>query len=205
MGQTCTRVCSQKMELMDSRIASHLEKACPQENKHLRKPVIFRSIHGFADASTAAYGAMAYMRMVHEDTSVTTSLIYSKSRVAPVKTTTIPRLELLAAQLLAIVLSYVSKMYDVPADEIFAWTDSEIVLYWLCRPPAAWKTFVSHWVAEIQQAVTSNKRHHVRSQDNPTDLISHGVQPKALADSVLWWDGPDWWGNNPRNGQLRRS
>ena len=88
-------------------------------------------------------------------------------------------------------------MYDVPADQIFAWTDSEIVLCWLCRPPAAWKTFVSHRVAEIQQAVSSNKWRHVRSQDNPANLISHGVQPKALANSALWWDGPDWLKQQP--------
>ena len=173
------------------------KKPVPRRINTSKKPVIFHLIHGFADASTAAYGAVAYMRMVHEDTSVTTSLIYSKSRVAPVKTARIPRLELLAAQLLAKVLSYVSKMYDVLADEIFAWTDSEIVLYWLCRPPAAWKTFVSHRVAEIQQAVSSNKWHHVWSQDNPADLISHGVQPKALADSALWLDRPDWLRQQP--------
>ena len=170
------------------------KKPVPRRINTSEKPVIFRSIHGFEDASTAAYGAVAYMRMVHEDTLVTTSLIYFKSRVALVKATMIPRLELLAAQLLAKVLSYVSKMYDMPADEIFAWTDSEIVL---CQPPAAWKTFVSHRVTEIQQAVSSNKWHHVRSQDNPADLISRGVQPKALANSALWWDRPDWLRQQP--------
>jgi len=80
------------------------EKSIHRKINPSERPVIFHSIHRFADASTAAYGAVAYLRAVHDDTSVTTSLIYSKSRVAPVKTTTVPRLKLLAAQLFSKVL-----------------------------------------------------------------------------------------------------
>ncbi|MCP9261006.1 Pao retrotransposon peptidase family protein [Dirofilaria immitis] len=49
------------------------------------------SIHVFTDASTKAYAAAIYVKQ-----SPTTSLIFAKSRVAPIKTMTIPELEVLA-------------------------------------------------------------------------------------------------------------
>ena len=57
-------------------------------------------LHGFSDASTRAYAAAIYVRVVEED-AVLTRLLCSKTRVAPVKTQTVPRLELLGAVLLA--------------------------------------------------------------------------------------------------------
>ena len=58
-------------------------------------------LHGFADASQAAYGGVLYMRVVYEDTSTETALIMAKSRVAPLQTKTIPKLELEGARVLA--------------------------------------------------------------------------------------------------------
>ena len=52
--------------------------------------------HGFSDASTKAYAAAIYVRVVEEHV-IHTTLLRRKSRVAPVKTQTIPRLELLGA------------------------------------------------------------------------------------------------------------
>ena len=56
---------------------------------------------GFADASKLAYGALLYLRIVYKD-QVLTSFLVAKSKVAPLKQLTIPRLELAAAHLLAV-------------------------------------------------------------------------------------------------------
>ena len=55
------------------------------------------SIHTFSDASENAYTAVVYARHVYEDGNITTRLIMSKSRLAPLKAVSIPRLELLEA------------------------------------------------------------------------------------------------------------
>ena len=52
--------------------------------------------HGFSDPSTKPYAAAMYGRVVEED-AIHTTLLRRKSRVAPVKTQTIPRWELLGA------------------------------------------------------------------------------------------------------------
>nr|XP_012148434.1 PREDICTED: uncharacterized protein LOC105663534 [Megachile rotundata] len=65
------------------------------------------SLHGFSDASTKAYAVAIYMRSVLCDGSIHTSLLVSKTRVASVKTVSVPRLELCAALLLARLLRFV--------------------------------------------------------------------------------------------------
>ena len=66
------------------------------------KPVEFGEIksaqlHHFADASERGYGTVSYLRQENFDGAVHCSFVIGKSRVAPLKQTTIPRLELTAA------------------------------------------------------------------------------------------------------------
>ena len=58
-------------------------------------------LHGFSDASHRAYAAVVYMRSLYSDGQIDVRLVSSKSRVAPLKKQSIPRLELLGAVLLA--------------------------------------------------------------------------------------------------------
>ena len=46
-------------------------------------PIISHPLHAFSDASTRGYGAIIYLLMVHADTSTTTSLVASQTRVTP--------------------------------------------------------------------------------------------------------------------------
>lgn len=65
------------------------------------KQKVYTELHGFADASEHGYGACLYLRTIDKDDNSSSRLLCSKSRVAPLKTQTIPRLELCAAVLLA--------------------------------------------------------------------------------------------------------
>jgi len=88
-------------------------------------------LHGFADASETAYGACIYFRSTSVNNKHSTYLLCSKSRVAPLKSISLPRLELCAALLLAQLLAKVSKCISCRIDSTTLWTDSTIVLSWL--------------------------------------------------------------------------
>lgn len=66
-------------------------------------------IHGFSDASIKALGAVIYVRIIDNNNKIHVRLISSKSRIAPIKIVSIPRLELTAAELLSNLYAVVSK------------------------------------------------------------------------------------------------
>ncbi|XP_044763286.1 uncharacterized protein LOC123320150 [Coccinella septempunctata] len=107
---------------------------------------------------------------------------------------TLPKLELCAALLLAKLLSIVIKSYEgsLKVDEVFAWSDSTVVLHWIRSSPYRWKSFVSNRTAQIQELVPPDRWGYVKSQDNPADCASRGLSPSGLLDHSLWWAGPPW-------------
>lgn len=90
--------------------------------------VVRKELHHFSDASTCGYGQCSYLRQVNDDGSVHCALVMEKSRVAPIKVTTIPRLEL-AAAVVSVTTSNTLKEELGLTDVIeYFWTDSKVVL-----------------------------------------------------------------------------
>ncbi|XP_018397196.1 PREDICTED: uncharacterized protein LOC108775361 [Cyphomyrmex costatus] len=151
-----------------------------------------REIHGFSDASQQAYGACIYLRSISSDGSIEVQLLCSKSRVAPLKTLSIPRLELCGALLLAQLTKRVLNSLPFTVDATYLWTDSSIVLCWLRSCSRQWTPFVVNRISEIQSITNIKVWRHVPSQENPADLLSRGIMPDVLQKSDLWWTGPTW-------------
>ena len=146
------------------------------------------SLHLFCDASQEAYAAVIFLRTeTTTDTCVT--LIQCKNRVAPIKTMSIPRLELLAATIGARLLASVRKGFDSKM-RVYSWTDSSTVLSWIKRNET-WRPFVRNRVQEIQQLTDKESWYHVPGHMNPADLPSRGCLPKKLLETK-WWYGPNW-------------
>ncbi|XP_076549276.1 uncharacterized protein LOC143308232 [Osmia lignaria lignaria] len=149
-------------------------------------------IHGFSDASSRAYAAAVYIRINEADDRFRVVLLSAKSKVAPVKTVSIPNLELCGAVLLVKLLRHVRKLDFLQNLPVFTWSDSQIVLTWLRKHPCHWKTFVANRVSFIQTEMPSAKWAHVPTGENPADLATRGCRPADLIEARLWWHGPDW-------------
>ena len=154
--------------------------------------VVAIQLHGFSDASENAYSSVVYIRGEDIQGNIHVSLVMAKTRVAPIKRLTIPRLELCGAHLLAELLYHLKKIYQIPVSNVYAWTDSTIVLNWLDGSPRRFKTYVGNRIASIIDHIPPRCWRHVQGFENPADCASRGLFPGELAEYTLWWDGPHW-------------
>ncbi|UYV83350.1 hypothetical protein LAZ67_23000733 [Cordylochernes scorpioides] len=145
-------------------------------------------IHVFCDASKSAYAAVAYMRSEVQG-GVHLSLLWSKSRLAPTKRVTIPRLELLACVLGARLVKSISTALTNSCP-VTLWTDSSTVMAWLKRKNE-WNVFVRNRVQEIRDTVNNENWKFVYGKFNPADLPSRGCSIVQFV-STNWWEGPEW-------------
>ncbi|GFT42225.1 uncharacterized protein TNCV_1465681 [Trichonephila clavipes] len=87
-------------------------------------------LYCFSDASKKAYGTVAYLSIELNDGKIISSFVASKGRVAPLKTLSIPRLELMGTLLSARLSDKIATALILPVSR-FYWTDSSITCYWI--------------------------------------------------------------------------
>ncbi|GFX91594.1 integrase catalytic domain-containing protein [Trichonephila clavipes] len=147
-------------------------------------------LQGFADAFEAAYGAVVYLQCFLPNGAAKVSILASKSRVAPIRVISIPRLELCDCVLLAQLVKKIRSTLRLNISDIVLHTDSTIVLAWLNTPANRLKTFVANRVAKVQELTEGFQWNHVPSVLNPADLVSRDCAPCDLPNLRLWWHGP---------------
>ncbi|KAI8422915.1 hypothetical protein MSG28_014027 [Choristoneura fumiferana] len=149
-------------------------------------------LHGFADASLSGYAAVIYLRAELDNGSFKTHLVSAKSRVAPTKRITLPRLELCAAALLSDLVDTVHTDLSsvITIDSVFAWSDSTITLSWIASHPSKWKIFVGNRVAKIQRKLPSASWNYIGT------MITQLMRPLEVCFQKLYLpiplvDGPE--------------
>ena len=150
------------------------------------------ALDGFCDASQRAYAAVVYLR-VETETNTHAHLLCSKTRVAPVKKVTIPRLELLSALLLARLISTITHALESEIElvEPTCHTDSQVALCWIKGVDKEWKQFVQNRVVEIRKLVPFACWKHCPGTRNPADIPSRGVLTTEFSAKLgLWLNGP---------------
>ena len=143
----------------------------------------------FCDASSKAYGISIYLRCIEND-EVISNLIFSKSRIAPLKETSLPRLELLAVLIGARSINFVKESLKIEIRQNILWTDSQCVLHWL-RSKKILTPFVQRRVDEIRSNNDIEFR-YVSTEQNPADIASRGCTAESLNQTDIWWYGPKW-------------
>ena len=154
--------------------------------------IVSTQLHGFSDASEDAYSGVVYLRMTDDKGEIHVALVASKTRVAPIKRLTIPRLELCGAHLLSKLLEHVRLTLNIPVEDVHAWTDSTIVIHWLDGSPRRFRTYVGNRISFILDRIPPCRWNHVPGDQNPADCASRGLFPMQLVEHELWWNGPIW-------------
>ncbi|XP_011879804.1 PREDICTED: uncharacterized protein LOC105568605, partial [Vollenhovia emeryi] len=122
-------------------------------------------IHGFCDASQRAMAAVVYLRATSPDGNTKVTLVCAKTKVAPLKRLTIPRLELAGAVLLTKLTT---------------------------QHPSKWKEFVQNRVCFIQETLPHALWKFVSGKENPADLATRGLSSVQLKENPAWLNGPLW-------------
>ncbi|XP_029678553.1 uncharacterized protein LOC115244768 [Formica exsecta] len=149
-------------------------------------------LHGFADASERAYTAVIYARTETCNGQKYISLVSAKTKVAPLKTVTLPRLEVCAASLFTKLAAHVQRVLEAGNAPIHLWSDSTVALCWIRGHPSRWKVYVANRVTEIQTTLPGAQWHHLPGTENPADCASQGISPSELVTHPLWWKGLPW-------------
>ena len=160
----------------------------------MHRPAPSYQVHGFCDASVVGYAAALYLCSAAAEATdkAKVSLVIAKTRVAPTKELTIPRLELCAAVLLGRLFeAYLPLLSDFQPEKVTGWSDSTIVLSWIASNSRL-ETFVSNRVGKIRDAAVPITWRYVPSDSNPSDSASRGLPPSELPAHPLWWQGPPW-------------
>ena len=168
------------------------------ELKNLRIPRCIRrkakptelQLHAFCDASENGFGACIFLRATYSSDNVSVALVIGKSRVAPLRQLSIPRLELQGAVMatrLVITVREELNYQDVP---VIYWSDSQTVLQWIHSKTCRYHAFVAHRITEISETSSSQEWRHVPGEVNPADDSSRGIPASSLTHNHRWFRGP---------------
>ncbi|GFV34566.1 integrase catalytic domain-containing protein [Trichonephila clavipes] len=146
---------------------------------------IFTELHVFVDASKGSYAGCVFARSI-VDSRVSVILVRAKSRVAPLKLLSIPRLELMACCVGARLINSILKALNMPDLKVTLWSDSTPALWWI-KEYGNWSVFVANRVKEIRQLTQIQSWKYVPGNMNIADLLSRGCSPRQMLSSR--WGG----------------
>ena len=144
----------------------------------------------FCDASAESYATTVYLRSSLNNTH-RINLVFSKTRLSPADKLSIPRLELMAAQIGVRSLNFVQTQLRLPVEAKVLWSDSQVVLHWIRgKGKKQLSVFVENRVKDIRKTTDITYR-YVKTTSNPADMATRGRSVDELKNSI-WWHGPPW-------------
>ena len=157
-------------------------------NRYTGERSKINTLHIFTDASSQAYGCCAYL------VNDTSNLVYSKSKVTPIKNKrSIPQLELLAVTLGVKISKFLLETFkDVNIKDVYLWSDSQVCLNWLQQGKNSnnKNVFVKNRLHEIEKCDVFINYRFVSTHQNPSDFLSRGLSFKLIKSNKSWFHGP---------------
>ncbi|CAL1672131.1 unnamed protein product [Lasius platythorax] len=129
--------------------------------------------------------AVIYVRIVDENNTPSTQMVCSKTKIAPIKRLSIPRLELTAVLLLTRLIKNTLRALKLEDGSVTCWADSSVTLTWITAHPARWKDFVHNRVSAIHELLPNGTWRFVPGKDNFADCASRGLTPEHLSRHEL--------------------
>ncbi|XP_055584730.1 uncharacterized protein LOC129737593 [Uranotaenia lowii] len=146
-------------------------------------------LHTFVDASEQAYGAVCYFRMP-VDSGWNCALVMAKTKVAPLKQQSIPRMELEAAVLGSHLANTVESNHDLKITKRVFWTDSRTVLSWIRSDQRRYKPFVAFRIGSILHETKVDEWKWVPSKSNIADILTKWTNGHSISSDDSWFRGP---------------
>ena len=129
--------------------------------------------------------AIIYLRSYDDNTKQTeTSFIISKCKVTPLKSLSVPQLELEAAIIGIRLLTTVQKETTLKIHDTHFWTGSRVVLDWIVSKKKQ-KLFRANRIREKHKSSKSNQKHYIPTNQNPADHGTRGLEPEELCSKRL--------------------
>ena len=151
----------------------------PRCYNNLNKDVVAYEVHIFSDASELAYGTVTYLKLVFTDGTSTLSFLIGKWRLAPVKTVSLPRLELNAAVVGVQIAQVIKKEISLPLSTFKYWTDLTLTPQYITDKSHRLKVYVANWVAEILEYTNTGDWQNIDGKMNPSDICTRGLMDPA--------------------------
>ncbi|XP_055633828.1 uncharacterized protein LOC129774158 [Toxorhynchites rutilus septentrionalis] len=146
-------------------------------------------LHIFVDGSEQAYSAAAYFR-VRDQGQIRCALVSSKTKVAPLQLTSVPRLELQAAVIGARLRKTIEDGHSVRVKSTYFWSDSSTVISWITSDTRRYRQYVAFRVNEILSLSKTDEWRWLGSKINVADEATKwGKGPNCKPDS-RWMCGP---------------
>nr|XP_054768447.1 uncharacterized protein LOC129276029 [Lytechinus pictus] len=141
----------------------------------------------FSDASMHAFGACAYLRWEMDGGGYMTRFVAAKSRVAPLRPLTVPRLELQAAVLASRLYKTILEELRIEIEDVILMTDSTIALSWIRGRAKTFKTFVATSGRNLDQYRPQQMETHLWRKQHSRCVIKRTEGKSELVGS--WQQG----------------
>ncbi|KAF5283061.1 hypothetical protein FQR65_LT14078 [Abscondita terminalis] len=114
------------------------------------------------------------------------------ARIAPINSNlTVPKLELNSALLLAVLTNKIYQLLKSQIDEVFLYSDSNVVLAWIKTEPIKLKPYVGNRILKIQTLTSNFFWLYINTKENPADCLSRGADPQRMNENSLWFHDPN--------------
>ncbi len=167
-------------------------------------------LHHFADTSESGYGTVSYLRLTNYEGQMHCAFMLGKSRVAPLKQMTIPRVELTAAVVAVNIDKMMKRDVQMELQESVYCTDSTTVLKYIENTSRRFKTFVANRICTIRELTKPTQWRYVNTATNPADYASRGQSATKLMNNHSWIQGPsflkeseDLWPETPQQEEIK--